>query len=506
MLNVLDYFEKTCKKYKDKTAIIYENEKITYNDLLNKSKSIGTYLKEDMIVNKPVIVFMNKSIEAIESFLGVLYAGGCYSLINPDFPKERILQIKETLNTNIILTTSDLYEYACSIFKKCIVIDVQKININIDEEYLENIKNKKIDLDPVYINFTSGSTGMPKGVVVSNRSIIDFINEFTILFNIKDKDIVANQAPLDFDVSVKDIYSSFFKGATLLLIPKTYFSNPSLLLDYLVDNKATTLIWAVSALCLITTFHGLDYKVPSNVNKVIFSGEVMPTKHLKIWMNKLPNAVFVNVYGPTEITCNCTYHIIDRKRDYKDIIPIGKTFKNERVFLLDDNNNIIEKKGIQGEICVSGTCLALGYYNNEEQTNKSFTNNPLNSKYFERIYRTGDYGKYNEKHELLFCGRKDFQIKYMGHRIELEEIDKKIQKQESIIRSCTIFDSEKEKLYSFYIGDIESKYLKTLLLNKLPAYMIPSKVIKVEEFPLTKNGKTDRKKLLEIIKGEKHGL
>ena len=196
MLNVLDYFEKTCKKYKDKTAIIYENEKITYNDLLNKSKSIGTYLKEDMIVNKPVIVFMNKSIEAIESFLGVLYAGGCYSLINPDFPKERILQIKETLNTNIILTTSDLYEYACSIFKKCIVIDVQKININIDEEYLENIKNKKIDLDPVYINFTSGSTGMPKGVVVSNRSIIDFINEFTILFNIKDKDIVANQAPL----------------------------------------------------------------------------------------------------------------------------------------------------------------------------------------------------------------------------------------------------------------------------------------------------------------------
>ena len=506
MLNVIDYFEKTCEKYKTKTAIICEKEKNTYEELLIKSKTIGSCLKKDVTITKPVMVFMDKGIDTIASFLGILYAGGCYSLINPEFSKERILQIKKALNTNVVLTNSEFYELACSIFKKCTIIDVQKINTSIDEDFINSIKERKIDLDPVYINFTSGSTGVPKGVVVSNRSIVDFINEFTNLFNITDKDIIANQAPFDFDVSVKDIYSSFFKGATLLIIPRKYFSAPSNLIDYIIDNNATTLIWAVSALCLITTFHGLDYKVPTKVNKVIFSGEVMPLKHLKIWMEKLTNATFINVYGPTEITCNCTYHIIDRKRDYQDAIPIGVPFRNERVFLLDDNNKIVLEENVQGEICVSGTCLALGYYNNKTQSNQHFTKNPLNDKYFERIYRTGDYGKYNSDNELLFCGRKDFQIKYMGHRIELEEIDKKIQEQEEIVRSCTLFDQEKERLYTFYIGDIDGKELKIKLSNRLPVYMIPSKIIQIKEFPLTKNGKIDRKELLNKLKGDKNGL
>jgi non-ribosomal peptide synthetase component F len=139
------------------------------------------------------------------------------------------------------------------------------------------------------------------------------------MFNITSDDILANQAPFDFDVSVKDIYSSISVGATLVIVPKTYFSSPAKLLDYLCEHNVTTMIWAVSALCLITTFHGLDYKVPEKVRKILFSGEVMPIKHLNIWMNHLNKCEFINVYGPTEITCNCTYHIIDRKRKYEDI-------------------------------------------------------------------------------------------------------------------------------------------------------------------------------------------
>ena len=271
-----------------------------------------------------------------------------------------------------------------------------------------------------------------------------------------------------------------------------------MLLDYLCEHNATTMTWAVSALCLITTFHGLDYKVPTSVKKIIFSGEVMPLKHLKQWMEHLPNTTFVNVYGPTEITCNCTYHIIDRKRKYEDKIPIGIPFPNERVVLLDENNKEITEPNKSGEICVIGTALGLGYFNNKEQTDKAFQRNPNQNNYIEYMYRTGDLGFLNEKGEFMFNGRKDFQIKYLGHRIELEEIDKAIMDCEEVVRSCVLFDEEKSKLYGFYIGNISKADLSQKLSKNLPVYMIPTKLIQMDEFPLTKNGKIDRKKLFEL--------
>lgn len=495
---LVDYIESICNEKKDKTAVIFDTETITYKELLNNSKKLGSYLLKNIKTNEPVIVFMDKSIIALESFFGVLFAGGCYSMVNPRFPEKRILQIKDTLECRCILTDNLNYEVASKIFKDSIIVNVQNVESEIDEKALEMIKDKKIDIDPVYINFTSGSTGTPKGVAVSNRSIIDFIKEFTNLFNINEEDIIANQAPFDFDVSVKDIYSTIFTGATLLIVPRQFFSNPTVLLDYLDNHKATTLIWAVSALCLITTFHGLDYKTPKNINKVIFSGEVMPLKHLNIWLDKLKKATFVNVYGPTEITCNCTYHIIDRNRVYEEI-PIGKPFKNEKVFLLDEDDELVDTEEKVGEICVSGSCLSLGYFNNKLQTDKHYFQNPLNNKYIEYIYRTGDLGKYKDN-ELYFLGRKDFQIKHMGHRIELEEIDKAIMNVDKVIRSCSIYDSAKQRIYGFYIGSIDKETLKNELEKTLPIYMIPNKLVQVSDFPMTKNGKTDREALLKYYK------
>ena len=503
MYNVLDYLEKTYKKDKNKIAVIEENNKLTYEELINYSKSVGTFLREKDAFNEPIIIFMDKGINTLISFFGSVYSSCFYTLLNPTFPSERIYQIKGVLNSRFVITNKEYIDIAKEYFDNDIIYDIDDIkNTKINEEILETSYYNHIDTDPLYINFTSGSTGIPKGVVISHRSVIDFIDRFTSLFDFKSDDIIANQAPFDFDVSVKDIYSSIAKGATLLIVPKSYFSSPAKLLDYLCDNNATTLTWAVSALCLITTFHGLDYKVPTKVNKILFSGEVMPLKHLNIWMEHLPNTMFVNVYGPTEITCNCTYHIIDKKREY-DKIPIGKPFPNERVFLLNDKNELIKDKNIVGEICVAGSSLALGYFNNKEQTDKHFIQNPLINNYNELIYKTGDLGYFNDQDELVFSGRVDFQIKYQGHRIELEEIEKKIIEVDSISRSCCIFDQEKEKLYGFYIGDLDKKELHVKLKEKLPVYMIPTRLIKLDEFPLTKNGKIDRKKLM-TIKDDKH--
>ncbi len=426
-----------------------------------------------------------------------MYAGGFYVYLNPDLPASRLQKIIKIANIKTVMANDNSFEIASQLSSDVRVLKIDSIsNESIDETRLLTIRKKALDVHPLYANFTSGSTGEPKGVLVSHRSVIDFIDIFDEQFSITKEDIIANQAPFDFDVSVKDIYSFIKTGATLLIVPKKLFSSPAKLLDYLCDNNATTLIWAVSALCLITTFHGLDYKVPEKVDKILFSGEVMPLKHIKQWVEHLPDAIFVNLYGPTEITCNCTYHVLDKSLNYEKQIPIGKPFDNEEVFLLDDNNNLITVEEKVGEICVKGTALSLGYYNNQEQTNKYFMQNPLNDKYIDMIYKTGDLGYIGKDGEFYFSGRKDFQIKHMGHRIELEEIELEINKEEKIERACCVYDSEKSRLYGFYIGKIEPKELHEKLKAKLPVFMIPNSLKQIDEFPLNKNGKINRKELL----------
>lgn len=501
MYNVIDYLIKSVARNKDKIAVIEESNTITYGKLNEYSKRVGSALGGKNVFNEPIAVFMDKGIDTLIAFLGVVYSGCYYSLVNPELPETRIKQIVDTLRTKIVITDEEHYNLAKDYFKNLEILKIEDIKeTNIDEGILEEAYRNHIDYDPLYVNFTSGSTGVPKGVVISHRSVIDFIDKFANIFGFDESDRIANQAPFDFDVSVKDIYTSLLVGATLVIVPKSYFSNPSKLLDYLCENEVTNLTWAVSALCLITTFHGLDYKVPTTVKRIIFSGEIMPLKHLNIWMEHLPNTMFVNIYGPTEITCNCTYHIIDRNREYSDKLPIGKAFPNERVILLDEDNKEIKEINKSGEICVAGTALALGYFANEEQTSAHFMQNPLVKDYLENIYRTGDLGHYDENGDIIFTGRKDFQIKYMGHRIELEEIDKSLMKYDEVIRACSIFDEEKSKLYGFYIGDIDKKDLHAKLKEVLPVYMIPTKLIQMDEFPMTKNGKIDRKKLMEEVK------
>ena len=504
MYNVIDYLENSANKFENKIAVIEEDKSITYKQLQEYSKKSASYLAEKEHFNELVIVFMDKGIDTLIAFFSTIYAGCFYTLINPELPESRILNIKDTTGARFVITDDEHLELAKNYFSDLEVLNIKNLKeLKVNEKMLNIARSKHIDYDPLYVNFTSGSTGVPKGVVISHRSVIDFIDKFTEIFKFSNDDIIANQAPFDFDVSVKDIYSAIKTGATLVIVPKKYFSSPAMLLDYLCLNKVTTLTWAVSALCLITTFHGLDYKVPTKVNKIIFSGEVMPLKHLKIWMEHLPNTMFVNIYGPTEITCNCSYHIIDRNREYLDKIPIGKAFPNERVFLLDENDKEINTQNKVGEICVSGTSLALGYFNNPTQTDKAFCQNPNQHNYMDIIYRTGDLAYYDENNDLVFNGRRDFQIKYQGHRIELEEIDKALMSFDEVIRSCAIFVEEKAKLYGFYIGNIDKKELHAKLKEILPVYMIPSSLIQMDEFPMTKNGKIDRKKLLELKEEKK---
>lgn len=494
---ILDCFEKTVSKFADKAALTDDVSTLNYAELQHKSRCAASILTHKIHQRQPVAVYAKKNKDAVLSFLSIVYAGGCYSFLNPELPESRLKQICDCLDVKVILTDSHYREQATRIFTDCEILEIESLTESCeDAELLKERRCHLIDTDPLYINFTSGSTGVPKGIAVSHRSVIDFIKCFTETFGITQSDVIGNQAPFDFDVSVKDIYSALFTGAELAVIPRELFSLPTKLVDFLCEHKVTVMVWAVSALSLLKTFHALEYKTPETVRKVLFSGEVMQYKVLKYLREYLPGAQFVNLYGPTEITCNCTYHILSNDREYENGIPIGIPFPNEDVFLLDDENKLVSSSGV-GEICVRGTALALGYFLSPAENEKHFTQNPLNKNYPERIYKTGDLARYDENGELVFCGRKDFQIKYMGHRIELEEIERRMSEIDGVEQSCCIFDEAKQKLKGFYIGDIENTDLLAVMKKTLPMFMIPGRLHKVETFPLNKNGKIDRKALNE---------
>ena len=521
--SVLNYLKNSSERFPDKIAFADPEESVTFRELRERGMRIGSALSRVLPPRSCVPVFMPKGVKAVSVFMGAAYAGCFYSMLDMKQPVSRLESVLDSLDASYIVTSREVdeasllkitgdsaaaecYEEAGSSegaddsspasAKRPKLLYYEDLEAaSLDEALLAARQASAADTDPLYVNFTSGSTGRPKGVVVCHRSVIDFIDNFVPIMGITENDVIGNQAPFDFDVSVKDIYSGLMTGATVRIIPQKYFSIPTQLIDYLIDGGVTVLIWAVSALTLVTKLHGFTYKVPASVRKVIFSGEVMPVKHLNLWREALPGAEFYNVYGPTEVTCNCTWYKIDRPFTPEETIPIGRAFPNEKVFLLDEEDRPVNEPGIEGEICVAGTALALGYYRNEEATSAAFVQNPLHSDYSETIYRTGDLAKYLDDGDLLYIGRRDLQIKHMGHRIELGEIEHAMNAVPEVGRSCCLFI--KEKIVAFYTGEIEKRDLAAALKTMIPDYMVPNIFVPMEDLPINKNGKTDRRALAE---------
>lgn len=505
--NILTYLENSSHQWADKVAIADDKNSLTFAQWHQYSRNIGTAISKscNKAYRKPVLVFVDRRIEGLVGFMGVVQSGNFYVPIDCKMPDQRVKLIADVLNPIAAITVTNADEKILDLidFKGIRFQYEEVINSDCDDNLLNEIRGQMIDTDPVYSIFTSGSTGVPKGVVIAQRGMIDLAEWLVNTFHFTENDALGNQTPFYFDGSVKDICICLKSGATLNIIGKKYFTFPKLIVPFLNERKITAILWATSAIVLIGNSDILSVNLPEHLRLVTFAGEAMPAKQLKVWMQKLPNAKFVNLYGPTEITVDCTYYEVNHDFSDDEFIPIGYACHNKGILVFNENNQLV-RIGEEGELCVRGTGVALGYYNNKEKTQEVFVQNPLHDLYEDKIYRTGDIVRYNELGEIEFVSRKDFQIKHKGNRIEMGEIEVAINSIPAVTNAACIFDKENDKIVLYYTT-IDNKEIDiiNLVKDKIPVYMFPEVITLLRQMPYNMNGKIDRIELKKMYEDGK---
>ncbi len=495
--SVLNRLDRTAAAYAGKVMFKDDSAQITFGEFDRLTKAIGTFLAGKLPAGAPVAVMSGRHVLTPACFLGAVRAGCFYAPMDGDMPKARLNQILGVIKADYLLVDRAHLETAQSLDFNGEILVLEGIRDTQPDEALLSQRAAALQCtSPLYVIFTSGSTGVPKGVITSHQSLMCYIDAVAKVLSIDDTDTLGNQSPLDYIAAVRDIYLPVSFGASTYIIPKNEFAVPTTLFETLNREKITALCWSVAGVELPAKLGAFDVGKPAYLKKLCFSGSVMPCRYLKIWQENLPDVLYVNQYGPTEATASCTYYVVNEKVDDDTVLPIGTPYDNYRVLLLKEDNTATPA-GETGEICVSGPILALGYYGNKEQTDKSFIQNPLNDNYRELIYKTGDLGHLDENGVLHFHGRKDRQIKHLGHRIELGEIEETAKKITGVADCCALYYKDKATLYLFYTGEATSKEIVLYFRQNMPAFMVPRKLVNLEALPALPNGKTD----MQTLKG-----
>lgn len=499
---VTDYLDNTVMQYPNKVAFIDENRSMTFGELQNEAHHVASELIKHGFFKQPILVYLDKCVECVAAFEGITYSGNFYSPLDTHMPADRITKIVDKLQPAAIITDRKHREETKTFLDGCEIIIYEDVQSgSVDTSLIYRTVDKVIDSDVLYVLFTSGSTGTPKGVIISHRGIIDLSEWITEALNFSSETIFANQSPFYFSFSVYEIYQTLRNGSTTYIVPQKLFSQPTKLMAYLYENNVNTIIWVPSILTFISTLRALNRPHLDNLQNVFFGAESFQVKHLNRWMDEYPKARFINLFGPTEVTDTCTWYEIKRRFEENELLPIGDACKNKDVFLLDEGKLVTNPEQI-GEICMRGSGVAYGYYNDPERTAETFIQNPLNTTYHETIYCTGDLGKYNDHGELVYVCRKDFQIKHRGRRIELGEIETAVSAIEGVEDCCCLYDYKKLRIVLFYVGKIDGKEINEKLKDSLQDYMIPGKRIQLESMPHNLNGKIDRQSLKDMLGGD----
>ena len=490
MRNVLDWLDEAAKEAPQSAAFDQPDMGITWGELQKRAREIGSFIAGRLPAQSPVLILMEKSPMCIAAMLGAVYANCFYTPVDSSIPEARMQMIVSVLQPGMVLCGGRFKETGLRLMPENTVCVTDDIPHQIDMPVLVKRSEEHIDNDLLYVLFTSGSTGVPKGVAITHRSVIDYIEWACEALCLPSGCRFASQAPFYFDNSVLDIYATMRMKGSLYLTPRVDFLFPKKLIKTLEQEKIDTVFWVPSALSALANSGVLTPGCLPQLCRVFFCGEVMPCRTLNMWKKVLPEADYVNMYGPTEITDVCAWYRVDRDFADTDNLPVGRPCANTRILLID------------GEICVGGTCLSPGYYNAPEKTAEAFVQNPLRPQIPEIIYRTGDMGELNERGELMFLGRRDMQSKRSGYRIELGEVECALNSLSGVLLGCCYYDASRERIVGVYTGSADEKTVRLEIKNILPKYMIPDEWHRREFLPRTGSGKIDRLQVRREVEDE----
>ncbi len=496
--NLGTLFQSIVDSFGDKAALHFPDDtKITFNELDSLSNNLVNVISESGLKQYDVCAIAGvKKPHTYAAMIACLKLGITYSFFDPESPADRLLKIFKQCEPKLILGYFDEVDAHLN-NEEYPTFDLNNLNTSVELPAHSGDFTVIEGNTPAYIMFTSGSTGFPKGAAMTHANVLNFIAWAEDTYSISPYDVHTNVNPLYFDNSVFDIYASLFNGATLVPVTKKEAIHPGTLLDILEKRECTTWFSVPSMLIYLQTSKAIIPHRWRFIRKIIFGGEGYPKGRLVKLHNALKfTANIYNVYGPTECTCICSsYQVTDS--DFEDLngfLPLGTMAPNFSYHIVDEYGHETKDKG---DLILGGPNVGLGYYNDPVRTAERFIQNPFHKRYTDIYYRTGDLVSYNrEDGKIYIHGRTDNQIKHMGYRIELEEIENAIC-QLNFINEAAAFvigDSNNNKIFAVYEAseDISPEFISEALTQLLPSYMIPGTVIRIDRIPKNANGKTDR--------------
>ena len=497
--NVLEYLENAAAKWPDRLAFADEKESLTFAALMDAARRIGTGLTAYAAARQPVAVVMtDRSVRCVAALLGVAYAGCPYAPLDAAMPVERLNLILAQLAPAAILCDQATAAHVRQAETAAPVLLYEDLAQSaVDEEKLAAIRIRDSVWDILSILFTSGSTGVPKGVAQSQYSYLTYTDITIDKYSFDENTVFGNQSPFFYANSIIDIFPPLKLGATVHILPARCLSFPKVLVETLRDKRVTELTMTPSSYVKAATSGALAEGCLPDLEYIILSGEAAHWQTLQCWMKAAPNAGVWNFYGSTEVFSVAVWRL-DRAYADDEVIPVGVPFPAAEVLIVDEDDRPVPR-GERGLMLISNPWMCSGYYRDAARTDAAFVADPLGRGYHTRYFRTGDMGMFNERNQLVVLGRQDSQIKRAGYRMELGEVEAALRCIPGWESGCVLYDKEKGKLACFFTGALSAKEVQSALKKQLPRYAQPDAYVHLDALPYTATMKIDRQALRKMI-------